>query len=116
MALTVAKVEYAIKQTAGNISQAAKALGVSRTAIYDKIHASPKLRQVLNDVREELVDIAESALRHNVVNGDNSAIFYTLNNAPEAKRRGWGPRQEITGAEGEQLTVKVIKGVTLDDL
>jgi len=105
MALTITQVEEALKKTAGNISATAKALGYSRTHVYNKINASSRLQRVLSDTREELVDIAESALRRNVIQGDNSAIFYTLNNSPEAKRRGWGPRQEITGAGGGAIVV-----------
>ena len=78
-----------------------------------------QIQATINNVRkcdypQELVDIAESALRRNVINGDNSAIFYTLNNAPEAKRRGWGPRQEVTGVDGEPVKI-VVEYVNADD-
>lgn len=97
---TVEQARHALQAKAGNVSQAAAELGVSRTALYNKINKNPSLAAALNDIREELVDMAESTLRTNVQRGDNSAVFYVLNNAPEAKRRGWGPRQELTGADG----------------
>lgn len=118
--LTLKQIEEALKKTAGNLSQAAKALGVDRKTIYNRINANPALAASLADIREELVDIAESALRRNVINGDNSAIFYTLNNSPEAKRRGWGPRQEITGVDGAPMAavsvVEIVRPVTAQGL
>lgn len=106
--LTVPQIEEALKKTAGNISQAAKTLNVSRNAIYDRIHNSPTLQTVLQNSREELVDIAESALLRGVIEGNMTAIIWTLKASPAAKARGWSERQEVTGADGGAITIKVI--------
>ena len=107
MALSVEQVKHAIDKTAGNISQAAKALGVSRVTVYRKINDHPTLKQYLEDKQEELVDIAESAIRRGVVEGNMTAIIFTLK--CQGKNRGWVERQEITGAEGGPVTFKVIE-------
>jgi hypothetical protein len=43
-----------------------------------------------------------------------SAAFYILNNDPRAKARGWGPRHEITGAEGGKLEIALTWGDNAD--
>lgn len=114
--LTVEQIENAIKQTAGNISQAAKALGVSRSTINRRVAESASLKQLVEDTREELVDIAESALRREVVAGNITAIIFTLKT--QGKTRGYVERQEHTGADGGamEMVLKVVKGVSVDDL
>lgn len=107
MALTVRKIEAALRQTRGNVSAAARELGVTRSAIYAKIASNPALRITLEDIREEMVDIAESALYRRLLDGDMTAIAYVLNNNPIAKRRGWGARVELVGAGGDELRVRL---------
>ncbi|HQM65783.1 MAG TPA: helix-turn-helix domain-containing protein [Anaerolineaceae bacterium] len=104
MRITDKQIEHAIKQTAGNVSQAAKALQVSRTTVHKRIAKSEKLREVLRDTREELIDIAESALRREVLDGNITAIIFTLKT--QGKARGYVERQEVTGADGGAVIVK----------
>ncbi len=103
--LTVEQIANALKAKAGNVTEAAKALGVTRQTVHNRIKASPTLQQVVQDSREELVDIAELALRREVLNGNMTAIIWTLKASPAAKARGWGERQEITGKDGESLRI-----------
>lgn len=109
MALTIKQAEYAIKQSAGNVSEAARELGVARSTLNAKISKSPKLQQVVRDEREELFDIAVSQLRQNASRGNMTAIAIIINNSPIAKENDWGPRtrHEITGADGGRLQVTV---------
>ena len=97
---SAAQVEDAIRRAAGNVTAAARGLGVGRTALHARIAKSPQLQQVLQEEREALVDMAESALRAEVLDRNMTAIIWTLKASPEAKRRGWGERHEMTGAEG----------------
>jgi len=55
---------------------------------------------VLQEEREALVDMAESALRAEVLDRNMTAVIWTLKASPEAKRRGWGERQELGGPDG----------------
>lgn len=112
--LTIQQIEDALTKTAGNISQAAKALGVNRNTLYNRINKSAQLATVLQNTREELVDIAESALRREVLNGNMTAIIWTLKASPSAKARGWSERQEVTGADGSAITVKVVYDDDID--
>lgn len=99
--LTNAQIAQALEQKAGNIAQAAKALGVTRQTLYNRIQKSTQLAQTVVDEREGMVDIAESALRREVINGNITAIIFTLKTL--GKERGYVERQEITGADGGPL-------------
>jgi transposase-like protein len=98
MALTVKQAEAALQQTAGNVMAAARALGVSRSTLYRRINESASLQEVLTDAREELVDIAESALRREVLAGNITAIIFTLKT--QGKSRGYVERTEVGGTDG----------------
>lgn len=111
--LTVQQIEEALKAKAGNIAAAARDLGVARTTIYRQIERSVGLQELLTDTREELVDIAESALRREVLNGNITAIIFTLKT--QGKARGYVERvqNELTGADGG--AIKVTDGLTDDE-
>lgn len=103
---SVAQVEDAIRKAAGNVTAAARGLGVGRTALHRRIARSPQLQQTLQEEREALVDMAESALRAEVLERNMTAIIWTLKASPEAKRRGWGERRELTGADGGPIQTR----------
>lgn len=98
--LTIEQIEAALKAASGNISYAARALGVSRTAIYRRIEDSPTLQALLVDVREELVDIAESALKREVLNQNITAIIFTLKT--QGQKRGYIERIQHVFMSPEQ--------------
>lgn len=103
--LSVAQIESALNAAHGNVSSAARALGVARRTVYQHIQDSQTLKGILADAREFRVDTAEDRLFDAVEAGDMTAIIWTLKASPEAKRRGWGEKQEITGPNNEPLRV-----------
>lgn len=97
-----------IAEAKGNISAIARAYGVARRTVYGWIAESVTAQQALADEREAMVDTAESILYRRVaVDQDMTAVAYVLNNMKEAKRRGWGPRQEVSGVDGDVIRVTV---------
>ena len=58
--LTVEQIAHALEKKAGNISDAAKALKVTRQALHKRISDDETLQRVVIDAREALVDVAES--------------------------------------------------------
>ena len=74
---SVVQIEDAIRKSAGNVTYAAKALGVGRTALHARIAKSPELQRILQEERESLVDMAESALRAEVLDRNMTCLLYT---------------------------------------
>jgi predicted transcriptional regulator len=97
-----------IKEAKGNVSAVARAYHVTRTAVYGWIQSSAAARDALADEREQMVDVAESVLFKQVVEGNMTAVAYTLNNSPEARRRGWGMQHRVEHSGDTQTTVRVI--------
>lgn len=91
--LTTANIANALERTAGNVYLAAKALGVARSALYKKINESEELQQALADAREAIVDIAETSLRQQVVEGNITAVIFTLKTL--GRQRGYIEHQRM---------------------
>jgi len=83
---------------------------MDRTALHHRIAKSETLKRIVQEEREALVDMAESALRAEVLDRNMTAIIWTLKASPEAKRRGWGERQEVTGADGGPVAIHMTWG------
>lgn len=98
-------IAQALQQSAGNITEAARSLGMSRTGLHLRISKTASLQQVVKEEREALIDMAESALRTEIRGGNMTAIIWALKASPEAKRRGWSERTELTGNNGDRLGV-----------
>jgi hypothetical protein len=65
------------------------------------------------DEAQKVDDLAESIVIKSIQEGNTGDAKWWL----ERRRRDkFAQRQEITGAEGEAVTVKVIKGVSVADL
>ena len=97
----------AITEAQGLISVAARRLGCSRTAVYEAAKNHPEVQRAIDDARERTTDLAEGKLIQKINEGDNTAIIFYLKT--QGKRRGYVERQEVTGAEGTELTVRVIR-------
>jgi len=83
----------ALQGTFGNVSAAARALGLDRRTVQIRIAQSPNLQQVLQDARESMVDNAESALGRAVLAGEAWAVCFALKT--QGRARGYVERQEI---------------------
>ncbi len=112
---SVAQCADALRKAAGNVTAAARGLGIARTSLHQRIAKSPELQRVLQEEREALVDMAESALRAEVLERNMTAVIWTLKASPEAKRRGWSERHEIGGPDGGPLAFRDDTARDLDD-
>lgn len=86
-------VEDALKRSMGNISLAAKSLGFDRSTLYHRIKKNPKLKTIVDDARETLVDVAESALYSAVTKKEAWAVCFTLKT--QGRARGYVERTEL---------------------
>ena len=106
--LKKADVEKALRTTHGNYQLSANMLKCSREGIRLFVDRNPDLKAMVEEERGGCIDIAESALQRAVLNGESWAIAFTLKTI--GKSRGYVERveQELSGKDGEQLTIKVV--------
>jgi hypothetical protein len=104
--LTDDAVGAALHKTHGNISAAARSLSCTRRAIQIRIEKSAELQQIVTDARESMVDLAESALRRAVKEGDGWAVCFTLKCLGKARGYIERPGDEGGGAGGP-LTLNI---------
>ena len=96
-------IEEALHKTKGAVYLAAKALGVSHSAVYNYINKYPCLQEVKDYYDNEMVDIAELGLRGAVEDEDPWAIKYLL--STKGKHRGYVERQELAGVKDAPLVM-----------
>lgn len=94
-----AKASTAIVAAHGNLTNAAKALTISRSTLYEMVNASPVLQAELADARERRLDEAEDWLRDKMEKGDTAAIIFFLKT--QGKSRGYIERQDIGIGQAE---------------
>ena len=102
----------ALRKTNGNLTLTGQLLGCTREAIRLRVNRYPELKQVLDEARESVIDVAEGALQRAVLNGEGWAIAFTLKTI--GKRRGYVEKteQEITGLMGIQFVDNVPRDAT----
>ena len=105
---TVDDLKKRIEDKKGNIAAVARSLGVSRGTVYNWIDASAGCRQALDDARETMLDNAESILYEKVLQGSTPELLFFLKT--QGKRRGYVEQNEITGANGGEIKIKVVYG------
>jgi len=108
---TEEQIKEALTKAGGFISIACKSLSCTRRTIYNYIDKFPELKDIVTDIREQYLDIAEAALIKNVKDGKSSDIKYFLNT--QGKRRGYVERSELDLSSGDEpIKINVnIKGV-----
>lgn len=94
----------AIQKYNGNISAIARSFDVTRAAIYDYIEKRPELKELIQQERETIIDDVESELFKHAKRGNLSAMIFFLKT--QGKKRGYVERSEITGADGQAITVR----------
>lgn len=90
---------HALLDAKGNLTEAAAALEVSRTALKKRIEGVPALVQVMGDFREGIVDRAESNVWEDVRKGDATASRFVLSTI--GKERGYTAGISGSGKAGE---------------
>lgn len=97
----------ALHETAGMVYLAARRLDCNPKTLYRRIKNSPALQEAIEKQEGELLDIAESQLRRKIVDGDADTIKWWL--PRKGKKRGYGDRSELTGADGGPIVFADVK-------
>lgn len=102
---TAEEVAKAIEQSKGILAVAARSLSCNRRTVDNYIKRYPTVKNAYDEANETTIDFVESKLLKNIDDGDTTSIIFFLKT--KGKNRGYVERQEITGAEGGNILVKV---------
>ena len=84
----------ALDSTLGVVHRAAKTCGVPRRTHYNWMASDPEYAAAVTDIQEAAVDFAESALHHQIKEGNVTATIFYLKT--KGKARGYVETQDIT--------------------
>lgn len=82
----------AYRANMGNATAASSAVGINRTTYWRWYNSDPDFAALVDDVKEEQIDLAESELRKLVKSGNITAVIFTLKTI--GKERGYIERTE----------------------
>lgn len=87
-----ARLKAVLKKHDGMKGLTARALGISRQAVHERIQKNPGLQQFLADMNVQIVDTAQSQAYKKVRKGDGTMIRYVLDSL--GRDRGFGKQLE----------------------
>lgn len=94
-----------LRMAGGNVSIAAKRLGLHRATLHRDINNDAIVTEGWAEGRNSRADMAESQLDKNILAGKEASLIFYLKT--QCKDRGYVERQELTGAEGDPLDMNV---------
>ena len=99
----------AIPDSYGIVSQIARKLNnCAWHTAWKYVNRWEETRQAYQDENERSLDFTEGQLLARIKDGDSSMIKFHL--MTKGKHRGYVERQEVTGAEGREIVMRVIYG------
>ena len=104
--ITVKAVENALTKTRGNMAATAATLQCSRETIRRMCLDHPELAAVRDEAKESTKDWVESKILKKIGDEDTTMIIFFAKT--QMKDRGYVERQEVTGTDGEALTVRIL--------
>ena len=102
----------ALRRNGGWVSKAARACGLTPSAVSMRIARNPKLKAAVADIREEALDDVEDALMARIRAGDERAIEFFLK--CRGRERGWVEKVEFEGAVRPGASKKFTRAELLD--
>ncbi len=82
----------ALEKSGGFRTETARLLGVTRSAITNRLNSNDELKEIVTDIEERRLDIAETSLIRAVECGEPWAVQFYLKR--KGKRRGYGDKEE----------------------
>jgi hypothetical protein len=93
----------ALRQCAGVMPPAAEKLGVDRATVWSYCQRHPEIQKALVEIRESMIDVAESHLLIAVKTGKQWAVERVLRT--QGRKRGYGDSIEHSGPDGGAIPV-----------
>lgn len=103
---TAEQVSQAIIKAHGILTGAAQALGCTRQTVDNYIKKYKTVRDAYAQATEITLDFVETEFLKKIRSGDTTAMIFYLKT--RGKHRGYIERQELTGADGKELTVRIV--------
>jgi DNA-binding XRE family transcriptional regulator len=99
--ITKEKFKQACKGSGGIGTVVARAIGVTRQAIYHYLKRNPEMKEFLDEEGDKIIDVAEHNIDKEIVAGNIEISKWALINRKKGKARGYGLKQELehTGVE-----------------
>ncbi len=86
----------ALNKSGGNQAKIAFKLGVTRQSVNTFLKKNPKMRELLENEAEFVIDVAEDNIDTDIVTHKNiDSSKWKLLNSVRGKKRGYAPKQEI---------------------
>lgn len=104
---TAAEVAEALEKAHGIRLHAAKILDCSPSTITNYINEYVTVEKAATKARTHLIEALEDTLYTKALDGDNTCLIFALK--CQGKDRGWTERTEVTGADGNEITIKVVR-------
>ena len=97
------------KKSGGNISESCKKINISRETFYRWCRTNKKFKKQVEELKESLIDFAESVLMKKIKDGDTTSIIFFLKT--KGKSRGYVEKQEIehSGSIEEKIHIYLPK-------
>lgn len=98
----------ALRLSGGNITKAAKLLGISRIAYYEKQKNSLDFKKTVEDIRNRKIDYVEDKLHELIEIGHPQSIQFYLSTI--GKDRGYNKTTEIVGDRNNPVQININMG------
>jgi len=95
-----------LEKALGIVSEACKAVGLSRKTFYDYIHEDENFKASVDEINETVIDYVESKNLQNIKEGDKTSIIFYLK--CKAKKRGYIEKTEQEVKGDFNLDIKII--------
>lgn len=99
----------ALRACNGNFTKAAEMCGVRRKTFADRVAGNPVLLELVEELRDGVLDQAEENFANGVMNGDLGASKMMLETI--GKGRGYVKRQELSDPDGRSMMAGVVDEV-----
>lgn len=83
----------AMEKSLGIVTTACKSVGISRDTHYRWMRDDEEYRQAIESIESMALDLAESKLHEQIVEGNTACIIFFLKT--KGKRRGYVEKQEV---------------------
>ena len=100
----------AMEKSLGIVTTACRSVGVSRETHYRWLREDSEYRQSINSIESMALDLAESKLHQEILNGNTACIIFFLKT--KGKKRGYVEEQEV------ETTIKApdFSGISTNEL